>query len=79
MVCFSNATRCRIGASPTPVKKSKGSNQRPKAAGQKLMLNGSFWPIVGAQTAEIGGILPTFQGGLERQVWGGQFRKSNGA
>jgi len=31
------------------------------------------WPMAGAQTAEIGGILLTFQGGLERQVWGGQF------
>jgi hypothetical protein len=29
--------------------------------------------MAGAQTAEIGGILLTFQGGLERQVWGGQF------
>jgi len=35
--------------------------------------------MAGAQTAEIGGILLTFQGGLERQVWSGQFRKSNGA
>lgn len=60
MVCFSNATRCRIGVNPTSVKQSKGSNERPKAAGQKLMLNGSFWPGAGVAVDNSGGAFRTF-------------------
>ncbi|MDR3454768.1 MAG: hypothetical protein P4L96_18545 [Rhodoferax sp.] len=45
---------------PTSVKQSKGSNERPKAAGQKLMLNGSFWPGAGVAVDNSGGAFRTF-------------------